>query len=55
MERISTKYPAGTGINVSTNGRDSVFICTVEVKNSWSFFRNPYLTSWLESTPIVAV
>jgi hypothetical protein len=37
---------------MSTNGRDSVFIRTVEVKNSWKFFHNPYLSSWLESTPI---
>ena len=36
----------------STNGRASVFIRLVEVKNSWSFFLNPYLSSWLESTPI---
>ena len=32
-------------------GRDSVFIRTVKVKNSWSFFRNPHLSSRLESTP----
>ena len=32
-------------------GRDSVFIRTAEVKNSWSFSRNPYLSSRLETTP----
>jgi hypothetical protein len=51
-ERISANYIAYTGINVSTSGRDNVFIRTVEGKNSWSVFRNPYLSSWLESTPI---